>query len=250
MAINDVQLHLLIAAVRRLRKTAGDRRLEVLAFGYPDLLLSKKRLEELVGTDLARNLPERADAAKIRAWYGMAHEEPIYDSLALFDRLGMNVTIADVVALQGMERIVDLNDPLPDDLRRRFDFVIDPGTCEHCFNVGMAFRNVCEAVRLGGFLVHMAPLTLVNHGFWNFSPTVYPDYFEANGFSLLHMAGYAYKPDSSLEVFTVKPFENFTPPMKGLIYVVAERIGEQDPIWPIQRKYQTLLSPAAKGPPK
>lgn len=241
MAINEVQLQLVLAAIRRARKTAGERRLRVLAFGYPDLLAPPGLLEQLVGPDLLRNLPQRVDAAKVREWHQLAPDAPIYDSLALFDRLGLDVTVADVAALQGMERIVDLNDPLPDDLRRRFDLVIDPGTCEHCFNVGMAFRNVCEAVTLGGLLVHIAPLTFINHGFWNFSPTVYPDYFEANGFSLLHLAGHAPAPDGRLAAFAVDAFQRFSPPMKGVLYVVAERVAEQPPVWPVQRKYRPIL---------
>jgi SAM-dependent methyltransferase len=241
MAINGVQFQLLTATIRRLRKAVGDRRLDVLIFGYPDLLMPPQILESLVGADLLHDLPERADAAKVREWHRLAVEMPIYDSMVLFDRLGLAVTVADVAALQGMERIVDLNDPLPDDLRRRFDLVIDPGTCEHCFNVGMAFRNVCEAVKHGGFLVHLAPLTSINHGFWNFSPTIYPDYFEANGFSLLHLAGHVLTADGRFAAFTVEPFNRFKAPMNGLLYVVAERTGDQPPVWPVQRKYRAML---------
>ncbi|MEK9971358.1 MAG: hypothetical protein VW600_19655 [Ferrovibrio sp.] len=241
MAINTVQLSLVMAAIRRARKTAGDRRLRTLCFAYPDLVMSPAELTQLVGADLMQGLPERADATTVRQWHNLPPEAPVYDSLALFDRLGLDVTVADVAVLQGIERIVDLNDPLPDDLRRRFDLVIDPGTCEHCFNVGMAFRNVCEAVTLGGFLVHIAPLSYINHGFWNFSPTVYPDYFEANGFALLHLAGHAPMPDGRLGAFAIDHFQRFSPPMKGVLYVVAERTGEQLPVWPVQRKYRQMI---------
>lgn len=241
MAINEVQLQLVMATLRRARKTAGGRRLCVLVFGYPDLLVDRPVLEHLVGADLLRDLPERADAQAVREWHKLRPGVPVYDTLALFDRLGLDVTVADVAALQGIERIVDLNDPLPDDLRRRFDLVIDPGTCEHCFNVGMAFRNVCEAVRLGGYLLHVAPLTFINHGFWNFSPTVYPDYFEANGFALLHLGGSAPAANGQLAPFAVNPVQRFSPPMNGFLYVVAERTGEQAPVWPVQRKYRHMI---------
>lgn len=241
MAINPVQLQLVMATIRRARKTAGDRRLQTLCFGYPDLVVPAAQLAQLVGAEMLLDLPQRADADKVRQWHNLPPEAPVHDSLALFDRLGLEVTVADVAALQGMERIVDLNDPLPEDLRRHFDLVIDPGTCEHCFNVGQAFRNVCEAVRLGGFLVHIAPLTFINHGFWNFSPTVYPDYFEANGFALLHLAGHAPTADGQFAAFAVEPFQRFSPPMKGVLYVVAERTGVQAPVWPVQRKYRQML---------
>jgi hypothetical protein len=31
-------------------------------------------------------------------------------------------------------------------------------------------------------LVHAAPMTRINHGFWSFNPTVYPDFFEGQRF--------------------------------------------------------------------
>jgi SAM-dependent methyltransferase len=241
MAIDAVQLGLVMAVIRRARKVAGERRLSTLCFGYPDLVLPHAELAQIVGAGRLQDLPERRDAEKVRQWHNLPADAPVYDSIALFDRLGLDVTIADVAALQGMERIVDLNDPLPDDLRRYFDLVIDPGTCEHCFNVGMAFRNVCEAVAPGGFLVHIAPLSYINHGFWNFSPTVYPDYFEANGFALLHLAGHAPMPDGRLGAFAVDHFQRFSPPPKGILYVAAERTGTQAPVWPVQRKYRPLI---------
>ncbi|MCW0232718.1 MAG: hypothetical protein OJJ21_03875 [Ferrovibrio sp.] len=241
MAINEVLLSVVMATLRRQRKTAGDRRLQAIAWAYPDLLVTPGALEQMVGADLLRDLPERSDADAVRSWHKLAADLPVYDSLALFDRLGVDLVVADIAALHGSERIVDLNQPLPDDLARRFDLVIDPGTCEHCFNVGMAFRNVCESVRLGGYLVHTAPLTFINHGFWNFSPTIYPDYFEANGFALHHLGGHAPTADGLLAPFAVDPFRRFDPPLRGVLYVVAERTGTQAPVWPVQRKYRQML---------
>src|SRR3546814_19736456 len=90
-------------------------------------------------------LPQRADAAQIWRWHGLqGATDPLYDSLAVLDRLGLDVTVIDIVAARGNERIVDLNEPLPDDLRNRFDIVIDTGTCEHCFNVGKIGRASCR----------------------------------------------------------------------------------------------------------
>lgn len=241
MAINEIQFQLVMATLRRIRKTAGERRLKVLAFAYPDLVMHPAALQQQVGAEVMHDLPQRKDADAVRKWHGLRADIPVFDTMVLFDRLGLDVTVADVAALQGIERIVDLNDPLPDDLRRQFELVIDPGTCEHCFNVGMAFRNVCEAVALGGYLVHIAPLSFINHGFWNFSPTVYPDYFEANGFALVHMNGAAPTGDGRISTFDVEPFRRFAPPRDGILYVVAERTGAQAPVWPVQRKYQQML---------
>ncbi|WP_341703503.1 hypothetical protein [Ferrovibrio sp.] len=243
MAINTLLFQLTAKSVQLLRERAGQRRLSALAFAYPDFIMPKEALEQVLGADFVQGLPERPDSAAVRKMHGGSG--PVYDSMALLDRLGIDLAIVDVVALRGIERIIDLNDPLPDDLRRRFDLVIDPGTCEHCFNVGMAFRNVCEAVGPGGFLVHNAPFTFINHGFWNFSPTVYPDYFDANGFKLHYLGGQALQADGSHKSFPVDAFRRFAAPLNGILYVAAERIDDRPPVWPVQHKYKAMLG--AKG---
>jgi hypothetical protein len=71
---------------------------------------------------------------------------------------------------------VDLN--YPEDWPEKYDVVIDGGTAEHCFNVGQVFANILSAVRPdGGIVVHVNPLNMMNHGFWNISPTAYADFY-------------------------------------------------------------------------
>ena len=241
MAITPTLLVMTGQAIRHLRKRHGDRRLQLLAFAYPDLAVPKAALETVVGAELVATLPVRADAVEVCDWHGLPPDTPIYETMALFDRLGCDITVTDIVALRGIERVVDLNEPLPDDLCRRFDLVIDPGTCEHCFNVGMAFRNVCETVRQGGLLAHVAPLSMINHGFWNFSPTVYPDYFEANGFRLLHMAVEDQDLRGGGVPVAFEGFQRMLAPPNGVLHVMAERVDERPPVWPVQRKYQKML---------
>src|SRR6185437_5105535 len=114
---------------------------------------------------------------------------------------------------------------------------VDTGTCEHCFNVGRAFANACVATCAGGLIVHAAPLNRVNHGFWGFSPTVYPDFFEANGFDLVSMTGVAGSPAEGTRAFAVDPVARFAPPPDSAIYVLARRREVRALRWPVQRKY-------------
>jgi len=44
----------------------------------------------------------------------------------------------------------DMNEPLPADLRERFDIIIDGGTLEHVFNTPQALDNVFHMLREGG----------------------------------------------------------------------------------------------------
>lgn len=242
MAIDTFFLPLLVKTIKHRQQRVGDRRLKALALAYPDLLVPRAKLEETCGPETMSQLRVVQDAEPIWRWHGMAGcTETMFDTLSLFEALGLDTDVIDIVSARGMERIVDLNEPLPDDLRGRFDLVIDTGTLEHCFNVGVAFRNACEAVTLGGFLVHGSPLNIINHGFWNFSPTIYPDYFQDNGFAMHVMKGAAGSPARGFTLFDVQPFQRFDPPPDAGTYVVAERVAVKAPAWPTQRKYRKRM---------
>ena len=102
-----------------------------------------------------------------------------------------------------------MNNPLPADLHQRFDLLIDTGTLEHCFNVGQAFKNTCEAMRQGGLIVHGAPLNRFNHGFWSFNPTLYHDFLGDNGFQILWLKGVQAGPGLQPKAFDLPPFGRF-----------------------------------------
>ena len=244
MAIEAMYLNLLNSAINARRKVIGpDVKLRALALAYPDLLVPHGSMVQLFGADLVTKLPVRDDAAKIWAWHGLQGcTEPLYDSMSLFAQLGLDVTVIDIVNARGFERIVDLNDPMPADLIGQFDFVIDTGTCEHCFNVGVAFRNACEAVKQGGFLVHAAPMNRYNHGFWNFSPTVYPDFLGDNGFKIHVLTGVTCDLRGGFKPVTVEPVRRFEAGPNLALYVVAERLTEQKMVWPVQHKYRSAVS--------
>jgi SAM-dependent methyltransferase len=155
--------------------------------------------------------------------------------------MGVDCTVVDAAVLRGMERIVDLNQPLPQDLARSFDLVVDTGTCEHCFNVAQAFVNACEALAAGGMLVHAAPMTRINHGFWSFNPTVYPDFFEDNGFDLQMLTGVTGTIREGFRPFNVDAFRRFEAPPEAALYVIAQRREVRPLKWPVQRKYRHML---------
>ena len=103
------------------------------------------------------------------------------DGLTQDDLAGSDVTVVDVIAHRGTETLADLNAPHE---FGTFDLVLDPGTCEHCANPGQAWRTAIEAVALYGHLVQTAPLTMLNHGFWNYCPQVIREVYQANGLTL------------------------------------------------------------------
>jgi hypothetical protein len=241
MAIDALYLQCLRQAIDRRRGEAGAR-LRGLLLAYPDMIVPRAALAQAIGEEALAAVPQRPDAAQTWEYHGLAGiGDPLYESLAVLDRLGVDCTVVDAARLRGMERIVDLNLPLPGDLARSFDLVVDTGTCEHCFNVAQAFVNACEALDVNGMLVHAAPLTRINHGFWSFNPTIYPDFFEANGFELQLLTGVRGNIREGLHPFNVDPFARFDAPGEAALYVVAQRRELRPLAWPVQRKYRHML---------
>jgi SAM-dependent methyltransferase len=122
-----------------------------------------------------------------------------YDSLTQFGRslhqdtlfrmLGFSVVHSlDYFADEQPTFQVDLNRPLPDSLRGRYDLLMDAGTTEHCFDVSRVLANAVAALKPGGYVCHLLPMTgWIDHGFYSFSPTLLLDFYAANGFDELEL---------------------------------------------------------------
>jgi hypothetical protein len=93
----------------------------------------------------------------------------------------------DVSEFEGADFVHDLNLPgLSERLGTTYDTVIDPGTIEHVFDVGMALENLFDVMHPGSVVVHSLPLgNRIDHGFYQFSPNFLLDYYEANDFEIL-----------------------------------------------------------------
>lgn len=103
---------------------------------------------------------------------------------AFFGHLGLAVQSLDLSDFEHADIIHDLNLPVPEELKGRFKTVIDAGTLEHVFDLRQGFRNVADLLAPGGRVIHISPANnYMNHGFWQFSPTMLHDFYEANGFS-------------------------------------------------------------------
>lgn len=95
------------------------------------------------------------------------------------------VDVIDIIAHKGCERIVDLN--WDNAWPFTCDLVINPGTLEHCFNIGAAWVNVWTPLSVGGYVMHVMPATMLNHGFWNVNPIAVQDWCMANGGEVVQM---------------------------------------------------------------
>jgi SAM-dependent methyltransferase len=123
--------------------------------------------------------------ARNRAYYKNAlrvygHEnvpvEALFDETnyaePMLEKLGFGaVKSMDFSDYEGAEILHDMNQPLPQALHNRFDFVLDGGTLEHVFNVAQSLTNVFNMLKVGGTFVSATPFNgWPGHGFYQFQP--------------------------------------------------------------------------------
>lgn len=195
----------------------------MLSLGYPDLLLREERTE-----------PKAKDAAGISAWHSWPY--PVYDTDAVFKSLGIKAEYFDINASRGCERIVDLNEQVPWS-EDKFDVVLDPGTLEHVFNIGQAFWTVRKLCKVGGHIIHVNPVNMVNHGFWNISPTTYLDFYSHHGDKIVH-AEMISGPLMARESYELPPVARFTAPPNASAVVMVRRGDGWGKGYPMQHKYR------------
>jgi SAM-dependent methyltransferase len=90
----------------------------------------------------------------------------------------------DYSAYEGATLVHDMNAPIADEFKGRFDVVIEGGSLEHIFNFPVAIKNLMQLVRLGGMAFLTMPANnLCGHGFYQFSPElIFRIFSKENGF--------------------------------------------------------------------
>lgn len=201
------------------------------SLGYPDLLVDIEHILKCFGSEIAQTLPIDERQRDIQLWHRFTL--PVYDSIELFARLGFKTTVIDKIAHRGIECVVDLNEPLPEQYQQQASLLIDTGTLEHCFNVGTAFRNMCEMTQQGGVIITAAPANKFRHGYYNFGPDIYIDAFNDNGFEILDMVCLT----SKMQPVIIPSKTKNGMPHGSIFMVTARRNKIQNWQWPVQRKY-------------
>ena len=132
-----------------------------------------------------------------------------------FERLGIHHISVDMNGQDGALKL-DLRQPLNLGM---FDMVTNFGTSEHVSEQEPVWRNMIEAVKLGGFLVSHTPLTgWRGHGMFYPSVKFYIDLARFNGFEF----------ERGPQISTAKPSGN------TLCCVRMKRIYERDFVMPDQ----------------
>ena len=91
----------------------------------------------------------------------------------------------DISDYQGANLIQNLSRSLNENYKGQFDIVLDAGTIEHVSDMKMFLINIFDLLKEDGhFIFGTVTNNWIDHGFWQFSPTFFIDFCEANNLEL------------------------------------------------------------------
>ncbi|MBR0894725.1 hypothetical protein JQ616_07170 [Bradyrhizobium tropiciagri] len=129
------------------------------------------------------------------------------DARSYFELCGLGeLSSIDVSKYEGADFEFDLNnESLPPELVGRFGAVLNGGTLEHVFHVPNGLANITRMLKPGGLAIHILPMSnCIDHGFYQFSPTLMLDYYAAAQFDVLNSASLHFDPKAS-PVWQIRP---------------------------------------------
>lgn len=201
--------------------------------GYPDIIYPSDELQKRLGLKFS-DLQYRENSSSICKWHGLDYR-PIPDAESLFELYGCSLDVFDIAQRQGSEIVLDLNQPYPENSREQFDYVLDVGTLEHCFNVGQALMNMAGLVKRSGILIHENPFNRGNHGFYGINPTLYHDFYTDNGFEVVECR----LVDAEGSSVEINPIRRFIFTEKEInAFAIVKRREVVDFRYPTQSKYR------------
>lgn len=229
-----------IEVIHELSKNLPDSK-KVLCFSYPDIIAEPLQIQRLFGR---KDWVYRKDSSEIIEWHKCKNISQIVDTTDFFEKIGFTPVYADLVKARANEVIVDLNCSL--EKIDEFDLVID-NVMHHCMNIGMALLNIINNVKVGGYVMHVNPLTMINSGFFNICPQFYFSFytpqisgFDIANYKICHVKGTLL----SKNLYPPNPFKRARNISDDYIQiVVAKKLEDkQDIVWPIQMKFQKYPS--------
>lgn len=104
----------------------------------------------------------------------------------MFQALGAKEIVSyDYSDYEGATYLHDMNVPISDMHKEKYNVVFDGGTLEHVLHYLIALHNAMEMVKIGGNLILTTPSNNYNgHGFYQFSPDLFFSILEGNGFTI------------------------------------------------------------------
>ena len=166
----------------------------------------------------------------------------------LFRHLGASlVDSLDASDYEGANILHDMNHAVTEAMHEKYSCVTDFGSLEHVFNFPCALKNAIDMVKTGGhFLSVTTANNLMGHGFYQFSPELFFNYLEENGFVEIevHMLlyrnmPYFFRARNPKALGSRVELVNNEPVMMGVLARKAERKAKAT--FPIQSDYQNTF---------
>ena len=198
----------------------------------------------------------------------MEKDEVTHDAITQFGETIHQTTLFRLLGFEKTESIdyypdekptylADLNYPIDEKLKGKYSLVYDGGTMEHCFNPAQVMLNASLLVDLGGTVIHHVPMNnWVDHGFYQFSPTLFFDFYSTNKFSDLNMkVHFMGRHKESYINYNPRIDEPLPYALGGttrmMLFFSARKSTEfTDFKFPVQGRYRELFGNEGDGPPK
>lgn len=115
----------------------------------------------------------------------MAKGKDYVSDEVFFGLLGVkDLHAMDVSTYEAADIIHNLNQPIPETLANQFDFIVDGGTFDHCFDLKTAFQNVTRLLKPGGRILQWnSASNYTGCSYISFGPDFFYDYFILNQFA-------------------------------------------------------------------
>lgn len=157
-----------------------------LSLSWQDVVCTDEQLVAALDQDRFDRLAYHPNSDKIVRWHKCERiTTRVPDWHQLLSLLGFEAESVDLVPARGCETFIDLNERHQEPrFRGGWDVVLD-NVSHHCVDPWTALRNVADMPSVGGYVVHVLPLVMVNHGFYSFGPTLFHDFYAANGYDVV-----------------------------------------------------------------
>jgi hypothetical protein len=139
----------------------------------------------------AAGLVSREDSIEILTWHKQQVKlgnDLVVDTWDAFSAIGADMIAFDIYPGRGREVLCDLNNGLPLEYRNTADVVFDCITNQIACPLNGLFAGI-HAAKAGGTIVTCLPMTMVNQGYYNISPSILHDVYTANRVDIVSMVG-------------------------------------------------------------
>jgi len=187
------------SAIRVFLIESERRRLKgsVLQLGRQDIFVKERECRRIF-SEYGRDIETSRDTPILSQKPDLARDGFLSDEF-LFSALGFSENKAmDASPYEGADYLLDMNvAETPEEHRERWDVIFDGGLVEHVFNVPNALAHIGRMLKVGGRIVHIqVSSNHIDHGFYMFSPTLFWDYYTANGYEINVCQVFRYHRDS------------------------------------------------------